>query len=415
MERARLDARWRASQNTDFGSSRRSDVPAYRLRESKFVPREQYGKAIDRSREFRQSRAGSRPESRVDNHTPSKPDEASISRPAQIDLNGPSLAAEPARSTNANFGALSQPHWPTAAPSQFSTGLTPFDSALQDTNVTQSNAFGATSFEVRPPQASGFGSHMEQSTQMLGFANNDSQTNLSFGMQGSFGQPDPVRSGPSYQMGFANFPTEQNHQDPNNIHVNDLVDDDDELRIESFNTPLVNGTAIDHPANGNLSEHISEDNEPEQAFGQVNPYAALNGHLLGDDEEEEEEEVEDEQHTFGHANSFAALANEEDEEEEEEEEEELYDQDNYGELQPGVYPGAAPNGEYDDDEEEDGDIEDEDGEEFDEDESDLDEDEDDEEGGGDQFLDPRMFAQQQSAPKPSTQATTDSEVIELSD
>jgi len=421
MERARLDARWRASQNTDFGSSRRSEVPAYRLRESKFVPREQYGKAIDRSREFRQSRAGSRPESRVDNHTPSKPDETSISRSAQIDFNGPTPAVEPARPTNTNFGALSQPHWPTAAPSQFSTELTPFDSNLQDTGMMQPNTFGATSFEVRPPQASGFGSHMDQPTQMSGFVGNDSQTNhLTFGMQGAFGQ-EPVRPSPSYQMGFANFPnspTEQNHQGSSNSQVNNLVANDDELRIESFNTPLVNGTAIDHPGNGNLSEHISEDNEPEQTFGHVNPYAALNGHLVEDDEgeeeeeEEEEEDVEDEQHNFGHANSFAALANEE---EEEEEEGELYDQDNYGDLQPGVYPGAAPNGEYDDDEEEDGDIEDEDGEEFDEDESDLDEDEDDEEADGDQFLDPRMFAQQQSAPKPSTQAAADSEVIELSD
>jgi hypothetical protein len=420
MERARLDARWRASQNTDFGSSRRSDVPAYRLRESKFVPREQYGKAIDRSREFRQSRAGSRPESRVDTFTPSKPDEASISRPAQIDLNGPSPAAEPARSANNMFGGLSQPHWPTAAPPQFSTGLTPFDTTPQDTSMMQPNTFGATSFEVRPPQPLGLGGDMGPPTQMSGFANNDSHTNQStFGMQGGFGQPDPARPSPSYQMGFASFPAEQNFQEASNAHVNNLVPGGEDLHVESFVMPHVNGIAIDHPGNGHLSEHTSDHDEIERTLGHVNPYAALtNGHPGGEEQDEEEEE---EQHNFGHTNSFAALANEEDDEEEEgeeeEEEEETYSEDGYGEHQAGVYPGAAPNGEYDDDEEEDGDIEDEDGEEFDEDESDLDEDEDDEEADGDQFLDSRMLSQHKPNTNAgfATQTNTDSEVIELSD
>ena len=420
MERARLDARWRASQNTDFGSSRRSDVPAYRLRESKFVPREQYGKAIDRSREFRQSRAGSRPESRVENQTPSKPDEVNINRPAQFDLSEPSPAAEAERPTNTMFGGLSQPHWPTAAPSQFATGFTPFDSNSQDTSMMQANTFGATIHEVRPPQPSSSGNRIGQPTQMSGFANNNPQASqLGFGMQDAFDQPDAARPGPSYQIGFANFPAEQPSQDASNVQVNNLVDSGDEV-VDMLH---VNGTAIDHPGNGHLSEQISEYDDIEQTIGHANPYAALtNGHP---DEAENEEEAEDEQHTFGHANSFAALADEDEDDDEEVEEEEDEEEDNdgqfnYSEHRPGVYPGAAPNGEYDDDEEEeeeDGDIEDEDGEDFDEDESDLDEDEDDEETDGDQFLDPRMLSQHKPNTNTgfSTQATTDSEVIELSD
>ena len=68
MVKARADARTRASRT---GSPER-DVPAYRLRESKFVPREHYGKAIERAKEMRESRsrdtsrAASRPESRLD-------------------------------------------------------------------------------------------------------------------------------------------------------------------------------------------------------------------------------------------------------------------------------------------------------------------------------------------------------------
>jgi hypothetical protein len=281
--------------------------------------------------------------------------------------------------------------------------------------MMQPNTFGATSFEVRPPQPLGFGSDMGPPTQMSGFPNNDSQTNqLTFGMQSGFGQPDPARPSPSYQMGFASFPAEQNFQEASSAHVNNLVPGGEDLHVESFDMPHVNGTAIDHPGNGHLSEHTSDHDELEQTLGHVNPYAALaNGHP-GEEEEEEE------QHNFGHTNSFAALANEEDEEdggEEEEEEEEIYSEDGYGEHRAGVYPGAAPNGEYDDDEEEDGDIEDEDGEEFDDDESDLDEDEDDEEADGDQFLDPRMLSQHKPNTNAgfATQATTESEVIELSD
>ena len=414
LERARLDARWRASQNTDFGSSRRSDVPAYRLRESKFVPREQYGKAIDRSREMRQSRAGSRPESRVDTQTPSKPDEVSMSRPVQVDLSGPSPAMESARSTNTMFGSMSQPHWPTAAPTQFSTGSTPFDFDPQNTGSMQSNTFGAASYEVRPPQPSGLSNYMAQPTQTSAFATNDPQINhFTSGIPSAFGQTDTIRTSPSYQLGFANDPIGQDSNALSDVHVTNLVDSDDELQVEGT-TPRVNGIATNHPGNGHQSEHISEDDEVEQTFGHVNPYAALaNGHP--DDEEEEEEEDdedgEDEGHTLGHVNSFAALANEEDEEEEED-----YGQDNYDGHQPGVYPGAIPNGEYDDDEE-DGDIDDDDGEEFDEDESDLDEDEDDAETDGDQFLDPRMLSQHKPNANTgfATQAAADSEVIELSD
>ncbi|KAK6402894.1 hypothetical protein LTR95_019013, partial [Oleoguttula sp. CCFEE 5521] len=60
LVKARADARLKLLQ-----SASTSEIPAYRLRESKFVPREQYGKAFDRSKELRESRSqeGSRPQS----------------------------------------------------------------------------------------------------------------------------------------------------------------------------------------------------------------------------------------------------------------------------------------------------------------------------------------------------------------
>ncbi|KAK3676343.1 actin cytoskeleton and mitosis protein [Recurvomyces mirabilis] len=73
MMKARAEARWRASRPGSVVPTPElhGDVPAYRLRESRFVPREQYGKAIERSKVFRESRSCeiSRPESRFDDTT----------------------------------------------------------------------------------------------------------------------------------------------------------------------------------------------------------------------------------------------------------------------------------------------------------------------------------------------------------
>jgi len=70
MARARAEARLCASTSgTLFAATEQTnDVPAYRLRESKFVPREHYGRAIDRANEIRASRSRntSRPESRTE-------------------------------------------------------------------------------------------------------------------------------------------------------------------------------------------------------------------------------------------------------------------------------------------------------------------------------------------------------------
>ncbi|PPJ50445.1 hypothetical protein CBER1_05542 [Cercospora berteroae] len=69
LQRARAEARLRSSGNSDLGGSiNNRDVPAYRLRESKFVPRDQYSKAIERANEIRASRSAqnSRPSSRTE-------------------------------------------------------------------------------------------------------------------------------------------------------------------------------------------------------------------------------------------------------------------------------------------------------------------------------------------------------------
>ena len=398
MERARIDARLRASHyGTDFGSSCRSDVPAYRLRESKFVPREQYGKAIERSREFRLSRSGntSRPESRIDTFTPSKPVETVENRPAPPSFIDETRTADSARSATATFGnipQLPQPQWPAAQPSAFSTSTTPFGGFTQNSGASHPSTLGDVNNTTRP---SGFGSHSFQPTQTSGFAGHAFQPSQNtLDMQDIFGQPDATNTTPSYQAGFARNALPEQSTNGNNVHHKD-----DDLQITGATTPHVNGVT----SNGHQSEYPSNGQEDigyQQTGAYSNSYAALSNGLVNDDSDEGEQF---QQQTIAHANPYAALANDDD----------MLSNDQFGQYnsdvdQPGVY--APGSGDFED---EDGDVEDEDGEGFDEEGSDvedeLDEDEyeDEEDEDGDDGTE---------AHKPSTNARfAEPEVIELSD
>lgn len=74
--RARAEVRQRATRaDAELSASNiGSDVPSYRLRESRFVPREHYHRAIERANELRASRSRdvSRSPSRVSQHTPAQ-------------------------------------------------------------------------------------------------------------------------------------------------------------------------------------------------------------------------------------------------------------------------------------------------------------------------------------------------------
>ncbi|GAB1737818.1 hypothetical protein NU219Hw_g2297t1 [Hortaea werneckii] len=107
LARARAEARLAASHGNSTSYSAMPNVPAYRLRESRFVPKEQYGRAIERSKEMRASRSKeiSRPTSRMeeskqifDFDSPSKKQESQLSK---FDFANPSQE----RSQNSAFSA----------------------------------------------------------------------------------------------------------------------------------------------------------------------------------------------------------------------------------------------------------------------------------------------------------------------
>ncbi|RMY79288.1 hypothetical protein D0863_00150 [Hortaea werneckii] len=109
LVRARAEARLAASHGNSTSYSAASNVPAYRLRESRFVPREQYGKAIERSKEMRASRSKeiSRPTSRMEDSkqtfdfdSPSKKQESQFStfdfaNPSQKQSREPAFRTQP--------------------------------------------------------------------------------------------------------------------------------------------------------------------------------------------------------------------------------------------------------------------------------------------------------------------------------
>ncbi|KAI7493967.1 hypothetical protein KC357_g858 [Hortaea werneckii] len=109
LVRARAEARLAASHGNSTNYPAASNVPAYRLRESRFVPKEQYGRAIERSKEMRASRSKeiSRPPSRMEDSkqifdfdSPSKKQESQFStfdftNPSQKQSQHSAFAAQP--------------------------------------------------------------------------------------------------------------------------------------------------------------------------------------------------------------------------------------------------------------------------------------------------------------------------------
>lgn len=141
MIRARIEARQRASHGSPMStknnvSASMAGIPAYRLRESKFVPREQYGKAIERSKEMRASR--SREVSRPASPTAIA---SQLSQQPNFDFASP---GQPTRLSDVNTATLGQTQWQPSLGSQSqsksSANLgTDMQTALNAAHFAQSN------------------------------------------------------------------------------------------------------------------------------------------------------------------------------------------------------------------------------------------------------------------------------------
>jgi hypothetical protein len=106
------------------------------------------------------SRSGnsSRPESRIDTFTPSKPAETLDSLPAPPSFTDATPTTDSTQSTSATFGNNAQQQWPTTQPSAFSTSNTPFGGFTQSPGASRPNTLGDSSntprvlqHQTRPP------------------------------------------------------------------------------------------------------------------------------------------------------------------------------------------------------------------------------------------------------------------------
>ena len=410
MERARAEARLRLSGNSDFGGSvNNREVPAYRLRESRFVPREQYGKAIERANELRASRsiaqsiASSRPTSRTEQHVPPTPTKAASPSPKKDATARPFVSQKRLPQlphTNGDSESLEETHpATTAAPDPvqtfpsgdslgfgFSSHAASLSTQPQDP-FSQSTSFaGAFDNSSNPflQDAQQVNSHDYQSnsnaidsyaqpTNLTSFASQTQANGTSHGSSNAFAQ--------NQNWSFATAPEQPEQTQDHTISVDQIPD----ALSASFGHPaatLPDAFASQEseatPANSYMPSQTAaaaisllsddEDETPRQvaesdqntAFGQAQFFnqlanAADDGKsLFGDEEAEEETQDQPPASQPEYINRFAALADEHDSEDNEEQYED--EEDEREEDFPGQNQMTTPNEselEYDDDDEED--------------------------------------------------------------
>ncbi|KAK5166128.1 actin cytoskeleton and mitosis protein [Saxophila tyrrhenica] len=347
MAKARSGAQLRASQLAN-GDASRPDVPAYRLRESKFVSREHYGRAIERAREIRASRSRetSRPESRVSDRAAdpvTMPDDTSFGAGIKAGSslpNPPAKTNDPPARTN-GFSAFSgatfaQPRPPPSPPKSYPsfTSQEPITFSHHTTDMSNENPFLQTpatnhlskvsklqdasapkdhGLQFPTPQAHAIEPPKEQITE-------PPQTTASSKSQGSHPSPPQEQTiqpsqinqalsnsfgeshghGQNHVFSFPNGqpPATQHDSQPATQTVSLLSDDEEE---GDDNAPvLTNGTGDRGEASEELLDESEEEEDEEdlgQSYGHANPYAALaqNDDERDDDEASWDSQVEEEQ------------------------------------------------------------------------------------------------------------------------
>ncbi|KAK5135973.1 hypothetical protein LTR08_004431 [Meristemomyces frigidus] len=300
MVRARVEARWRASQaasSTDAAPV--ADVPAYRLRESRFVPREQYGKAITRANEMRQSRSkeSSRPESRAGEQ-------------AVFDFTVP--AVQSAQTATSSF----------ASP--------PFFGETRSQPIKCPNGIASTTLRQPQPPSMVQETHLSFATQpqsLMSFANAARQVS---------------ETQDSFRESFATTPTQHMFSiQPRTAGQYDLTVQPSQLQQSlSSSFGISQSQGFGRSSFGDVGQHFPARSHPEsfmhapdasQAFNplladdsnrqpgyatQFAQHSAVNHDLDAEDSDElldhaDDEEVQDSyQHTYSEGNVYAALANE---------------------------------------------------------------------------------------------------------
>lgn len=306
MAKARAEARLRASQTGSDrgGTGTKHDVPAYRLRESRFVPRENYAKAIERSKDFRESRSRetSRPESRLGQSAPHPETKsealAEQSRGSQY-LTAPEVQSIAPRTNGTKVHSAVSPELakpPTIASASKSpmsfTPQAPLSFANHTTQISDHNPFlqssVTNSFEgFGSQQASGFKDKNLKSATFQDHTIQPSQINQalanSFGSSHGFGH-NQVLALPKH----SHTPPQQGSYLQSQA-ISLMSDDEDETPVQSAPQSEFHSNAHTEE----LFDESADENELFNVHGHVNPYDLL-AHQADEDEGDWDGQVDDE-------------------------------------------------------------------------------------------------------------------------
>ncbi|KAK3111598.1 hypothetical protein LTR53_012995 [Teratosphaeriaceae sp. CCFEE 6253] len=358
MARARAEARWRASQKASALDTPDQEGPAYRFRESRFVPREHYGKAIDRANELRASRAGSRETSRPGSRVNGVAEEDLFVHAAEHDQHQQSrqnsyeqeVQASSTKLSN-GFGLSSIPRWepPAATSATGAFSSIPQQSAWSfvdsGSRPTQPfNAFGQQaasqgSASLSPPPVVSHGSVAVQEPDNHNFTIEPSQVRQI--LSNSFGQPQPSGRHAKSAIGHSRSPSPPAGADDQVQSASEVISllsddeaDDSPRQLYSSQYAQRNGTLeeYDEDGEGHLDAADEEEVPDSYQYTEPNSHATNPPTAVGG----RKEDIEPDPHG---TNPFSVLA------------------DQYGgdtEEDAGIEPGYESGGEgsYDDDDDE---------------------------------------------------------------
>jgi nuclear mRNA export protein SAC3 len=316
LARARAEVRMRRSgAGSPLVSAQETDVPAYRLRESRFVPREQYGRAIERAKEIRESRSRdtSRAQSRAESSAGLASAEISNSladgAPSQPSIDAP--AAQPTKAPN-GWPRSSAPSWQVSQDAGDPYG---FSSPSQRENASASQSFGVGQqfgFDTQPthasvfPAANGgrmpfnmgqpfFNQPVDQPVEEQSHDFTIQPDHVQEALSHSFGSPEPFFQ-PPVQNGVQQGPTPATQQD-SYLHTQaneavDLLDSYEDEQAEQTSQPWY----ANHSAQPLMANGIEYENEDEgqrsDSYAHSNPFAPNAGEAIGGDTEEDVDDDE---------------------------------------------------------------------------------------------------------------------------
>jgi hypothetical protein len=288
MARARLEARMRASRgpSESGASSNRRDVPAYRLRESKFVPRESYGRAVERAKKIRESRSRetSRPESPQNHITTQREKAAATAGPTfGVQSKAPDQSSFTMASTKGPNGFShkqdEQTGLPTFGPTSTSTSFAPQAPVSfynHTTEMSSENPFlkapvGNKFTGFNPEQASTFEGKQQHDSGPQDYTIRPSQINQalsnSFGSSHGYGANQLL----SVPQDMNTPPQQDSYLQSQTIS---LLSEDEDDAPPSMQHPQVDSIG-DTEATEELFSESSDEYESAQTNGHSNTYALL--------------------------------------------------------------------------------------------------------------------------------------------